>query len=129
MLAPWLAALRSHTCSVVSCVQVIVRRGEDISGPPGPILVATRNDVLDDIVNRTPADRQKGEEESVCSRVQCSAVWVGVSVGRVGTSQELAWCRYSAATVSAGIAQRSTGRHRQQDTSGQAEGRGTQSLL
>lgn len=41
-------------------VQVVVRRGEAIAGPPGPILVATRNDVLEDIVNRTPQDRRKG---------------------------------------------------------------------
>lgn len=40
--------------------QVVIRRGEAISGPPGPILVATRNDVLDDIVDRTPADRRQG---------------------------------------------------------------------
>lgn len=38
---------------------VIVRRGGAIEGPPGPILVATRNDVLDDIVDRTPPDRRK----------------------------------------------------------------------
>jgi hypothetical protein len=37
-----------------------VRRGGAIEGPPGPILVATRNDVLDDIVDRTPPDRRKG---------------------------------------------------------------------
>lgn len=37
-----------------------MRRGGAIAGPPGPILVATRNDVLDDIVDRTPQDRRKG---------------------------------------------------------------------
>eukprot|EP00882_Tetradesmus_deserticola_P032941 GHRQ01037589.1.p1 GENE.GHRQ01037589.1~~GHRQ01037589.1.p1 ORF type:complete len:120 (+),score=23.60 GHRQ01037589.1:165-524(+) len=41
---------------------VIVRRGEPISGPPGPILVATRNDALDGIVDATPEDRRQGEQ-------------------------------------------------------------------
>jgi hypothetical protein len=45
-------------CSL-SC-QVIIRRGEPIRGPPGPILVATRNDALDGIVDATPADRREG---------------------------------------------------------------------
>lgn len=41
--------------------QVVIRRGEPIVGPPGPIIVATRNDALDAIVDATPADRREGE--------------------------------------------------------------------
>jgi hypothetical protein len=41
--------------------QVIVRRGGKIEGPPGPIIVATRNDALDGIVDATPEARRKGE--------------------------------------------------------------------
>ncbi|KAF8070955.1 OSB4 [Scenedesmus sp. PABB004] len=37
---------------------VIVRRGEPIAGPPGPILIATRNDALDGIVDATPPERR-----------------------------------------------------------------------
>lgn len=37
---------------------VVVRRGGAIAGPPGPIIVATRNDSLDAIVDATPADRR-----------------------------------------------------------------------
>lgn len=37
-----------------------MRRGATIEGPPGPIIVATRNDALDGIVDATPADRRKG---------------------------------------------------------------------
>lgn len=40
--------------------QVVVRRGEAISGPPGPILIATRNDDLQAIVDATPAERRQG---------------------------------------------------------------------
>lgn len=38
---------------------VVVRRGGKIEGPPGPIIVATRNDALDGIVDATPEDRRK----------------------------------------------------------------------
>lgn len=38
---------------------VIVRRGGKIEGPPGPIVVATRNDALDGIVDATPEGRRK----------------------------------------------------------------------
>lgn len=62
------ARLGRHICADTAPVswppprspQVVVRRGEAIAGPPGPILVATRNDVLDEIVDRTPADRKQG---------------------------------------------------------------------
>jgi hypothetical protein len=40
--------------------QVIVKRGGKIEGAPGPIIVATRNDALDGIVDATPEDRRKG---------------------------------------------------------------------
>ncbi|MEW5304326.1 MAG: hypothetical protein WDW36_006944 [Sanguina aurantia] len=38
---------------------VVIRRGEAISGPPGPILIATRNDDLQAIVDATPAERRQ----------------------------------------------------------------------
>ena len=41
-------------------VQVLVKRGGKIEGPPGPIIVATRNDSLAGIVEATPADRRQG---------------------------------------------------------------------
>ncbi|GBF98408.1 hypothetical protein Rsub_10473 [Raphidocelis subcapitata] len=38
---------------------VLVKRGGKIEGPPGPIIVATRNDSLDAVVDATPRDRRK----------------------------------------------------------------------
>lgn len=38
-----------------------MRRGGKVEGPPGPIIVATRNDALDGIVDATPEARRKGE--------------------------------------------------------------------
>ncbi len=40
--------------------QVIVKRGQPIEGPPGPIVVATRNDALQGVLDATPADRREG---------------------------------------------------------------------
>ncbi|KAG1662010.1 hypothetical protein FOA52_009499 [Chlamydomonas sp. UWO 241] len=37
---------------------VLVKRGEPVAGPPGPIIIATRNDDLQAIVDATPADRK-----------------------------------------------------------------------
>ncbi len=41
-------------------VQVIVKRGQPIEGPPGPIVIATRNDALQGVLDATPADRREG---------------------------------------------------------------------
>lgn len=38
---------------------VLVRRGEAVSGPPGPIVVCTRNDDLQAVVDATPAERRQ----------------------------------------------------------------------
>lgn len=51
LIAP-LITCRSH--------QVVVGRGGKVDGPPGPIIVATRNDALDGIVDATPEARRKG---------------------------------------------------------------------
>ena len=42
-------------------LQVVIRRGEPIAGPEGPILICTRNDDLTAIVEATPPERRKGE--------------------------------------------------------------------
>lgn len=68
--------------------QVIVRRGEKVDGPPGPIVVATRNNDLQGVVDATPPERREGvdRKESVlllaagvaicCSHVHFSATKV-----------------------------------------------------
>jgi len=40
---------------------ILVKRGESVpaDAPPGPIVVCTRNDVLEDIIKATPADRRE----------------------------------------------------------------------
>jgi len=60
-----------HPPTTPTRTQVVVRRGGKIEGPPGPIIVATRNDALDGIVDATPADRRKGG---------CEGRWVGGGV-------------------------------------------------
>ena len=37
---------------------VMVRRGDKVQGPPGPIIVCTRNDDLEGVLEATPADRR-----------------------------------------------------------------------
>jgi hypothetical protein len=43
-------------------MQVVITRGEPVQGPPGPIIVTTRNDDLEAVVNATPAERRSGRE-------------------------------------------------------------------
>ncbi len=38
-----------------------MKRGEAVQGPEGPIVVCTRNDDLQAVVDATPADQRKGE--------------------------------------------------------------------
>jgi hypothetical protein len=40
---------------------VLVRRGEAVSGPAGPIVVCTRNDDLQAVVDATPPERRQGK--------------------------------------------------------------------
>ncbi|KAK9836876.1 hypothetical protein WJX74_010188 [Apatococcus lobatus] len=37
----------------------VVRRGQMVEGPQGPIVVCTRNDALEDVVNATPEERRR----------------------------------------------------------------------
>ena len=48
--------------------QVIVKRGEPIPDGSGPIIVSTRNDALQGIVDATPAHRREGaHSDHICS--------------------------------------------------------------
>lgn len=38
---------------------VVIGRGQPIQGPPGPIIVCTRNDALEGVVQNTPAERRQ----------------------------------------------------------------------
>lgn len=40
-------------------IDTVIGREGLVDGPPGPIVVCTRNDALDNVVERTPKDRQK----------------------------------------------------------------------
>ena len=51
-------------------VQVIITRGQPVDGPPGPIVVCTRNDSLQSIVENTPPERREG----VVSRASVTAL-------------------------------------------------------
>jgi hypothetical protein len=50
--------------------QVVVRRGEAVVGPEGPIVVCTRNDDLQAVVDSVPPTRRKGEQGSKGPAVQ-----------------------------------------------------------
>jgi hypothetical protein len=50
-------------------IQVLVQRGQEITTEEGPIIVCTRNDVLDDVLKRTPENRRKGSALFVCGFV------------------------------------------------------------
>lgn len=45
--------------SMGSSRDAVVRRGEKIEGPPGPIVVTTRNDDLQAVIDATPSDRRE----------------------------------------------------------------------
>lgn len=47
--------------------QVVVRRNEPVQGPPGPIVVCTRNDDLEAIVTATPPERRGGRCALTCA--------------------------------------------------------------
>ena len=40
-------------------LDVVIKRGQAITGPPGPIIVTTRNDDLEAVVEATPVERRK----------------------------------------------------------------------
>ena len=64
------AALRC----VDPAAQVVVTRGQPVQGPPGPIVVATRNDALQGVLDATPADRREGISSPSCFAV-CSVLF------------------------------------------------------
>lgn len=41
-------------------MQKIIERGQPVEGPPGPIIVCTRNDDLQGVLDSTPKDRREG---------------------------------------------------------------------
>lgn len=46
---------------------VVVKRGEKVpADSSGPILIATRNDALDGVIEGTPADRREGKRSKCC---------------------------------------------------------------
>lgn len=47
--------------SVADPLQAVIRRGEKVEGPPGPIVVTTRNDDLQAVIDATPSDRREGK--------------------------------------------------------------------
>ena len=48
------------TASCLLRIQALIRRGQLVEGPEGPIVVCTRNDDLEGVVNATPEVRRKG---------------------------------------------------------------------
>lgn len=42
-------------------IQKFVKRGEEVNGPAGPIIVCTRNNDLQGVLDSTPEDRRNGE--------------------------------------------------------------------
>jgi hypothetical protein len=46
-------------------LQLLVGRGQPVEGPEGPIIVCTRNEELENVVNATPEHRREG----VCCHV------------------------------------------------------------
>ena len=75
--------------------QVIVKRGQSIEGPPGPIVVATRNDALQGVLDATPADRRQGVvlmQTVSCHSVSCKVAVEGESRTREDSAREWLGC-------------------------------------
>ena len=55
---------------------LVVRRGEAVpaGAPAGPIVVCTRNDDLQAVVDATPAERRKGASAACCAVRHCCCV-------------------------------------------------------
>lgn len=59
--ATGIAPLTFGMCLDQLCtVQKIIERGQPVDGPPGPIIVCTRNDDLQGVLDSTPKDRREG---------------------------------------------------------------------
>lgn len=48
-------------------VQKVVERGQPVDGPSGPIVVCTRNNDLQGVLDSTPKDRREGSLTSSLS--------------------------------------------------------------
>ena len=57
-----------------SGTDVLVRRGEPVSGPAGPIVVCTRNDDLQAVVDATPPERRQGKLPCFAAAAATAAV-------------------------------------------------------
>lgn len=57
-------------CDAIRDVQKVVERGQPVDGPPGPIIVCTRNNDLQGVLDSTPKERREGSlTSSLSSRV------------------------------------------------------------
>ena len=61
-----LTGIDRKLCSLKA--QVIIKRGEKVDGPEGPIVVATRNNDLQGVVDATPPERREGSASCVTPR-------------------------------------------------------------
>ena len=86
---------------------VLVGRGEKVPyDAPGPILVCTRNDDLDAVLEATPKSRWRGTcPQLVClhfaGSISCSSLWWSLStVGRGCLPMFLFWVAFLASRIS-----------------------------
>ena len=75
-----------------SGTDVLVRRGAAVSGPAGPIVVCTRNDDLQSVVDATPPERRQGKLHLQLLLLPLlgmhnMALWVGTRIRPSGKPQ------------------------------------------
>ena len=66
-----LTGLDRNVCPLKA--QVIIKRGQKVDGPEGPIIVATRNNDLQGVVDATPPERREGQCELCHDQMLCQA--------------------------------------------------------
>ena len=66
-LLPHPVCASTHTlvrCNTFARLQKVIGRGEPVEGPAGPIVVCTRNNDLQGVLDSTPEDRREGARNS-----------------------------------------------------------------
>ena len=60
--------------TIVAVLQKIIERGQAVEGPPGPIIVCTRNNDLQGVLDSTPEDRREGIDNGL-RPISCAAAY------------------------------------------------------
>ena len=61
-------------------MQKVIARGQPVEGPPGPIVVCTRNNDLQGVLDSAPEDRRAGSNTQHGSKTKLAVVGASTSL-------------------------------------------------